>query len=102
MRYGVENEVMDKVSPKADKILHDKDGKYLDKIQYSDESFVLKKSREGYTVKSYRLKYLNNNLVERELLRVDKYPAQQGEVVYGVKERPINETSFVLSGLPNS
>ena len=102
VRYGVENEVMDKVSPKADKILHDKDGKYLDKIQYSDESFVLKKSREGYTVKSYRLKYLNNNLVERELLRVDKYPAQQGEVVYGVKERPINETSFVLSGLPNS
>lgn len=85
--YSTDNEITDTIKPKESRIIYDNEGKYLDKVQYSDESFVLKKSKEGYTVKSYRLKYNNGELVERQLLRVDKYPAQQGEIVYGVKTR---------------
>ena len=92
--YARENEILNVVSSGEDKITYDNEGKYLDKVQYTDESFVLKYPRDGYTVKSYRLKYINGKLVEKHLLRTDKYAPQQGEIVFGTQTRPEQMEAF--------
>ena len=80
-------EIVNPVSAEPTQIIYDKEGKYLDKVVFDDEFFELKKSRDGYTIKSYLIKYINGEEVDRKLLRTDKYLPQQGIVVYGVKQR---------------
>lgn len=87
--YERENEKLDEVEPQPQEIIVDLDGKYLDKVKYKDESFELKPAKKGYTIKSYRLKYLDGELVEKLLLRVDKYLPQHRVLVYGGLEREI-------------
>ena len=54
---------------------------------YEDESFELKSKKDGYTIKSYLVKYIDDVEVERTLLRSDKYLPQRRVIVYGVRKR---------------
>ncbi len=88
--YDRQYEIVNQVAAGKIDVLYDNEGKYIDKVLYDDESFELKKARDGYTIKSYLVKYVDGNVVDKKLLRVDKYLPQQGVVVYGVQKRPVN------------
>lgn len=85
--YERENEIVDEIEPPAQQIKYDTESKYIDKVKYDDECFELKVAKKGYTVKSYRLKYINGELIEKTLLRIDKYPPQASVIVYGTQKR---------------
>lgn len=87
-KYMVENEIVNKVKPAEEKVIYDNEKKYIDKVRYKDQFFELKQAKEGYTVKSYRLSYLNGVLQNKTLLRTDKYLPQNRVIVYGVETRP--------------
>ncbi len=80
-------EIVNPVMSEPTQIIHDTEGKYADKVTFSDEFFELKKSRDGYTIKSYLIKRVNGKDVSKTLLRTDKYLPQQGVIVYGVQQR---------------
>ena len=88
--YKLENEIINPIKAGKTQTLYDVDGKYMDKVMYNDECFELKKPRDGYTVKSYVIKYVNGENVDRRLLRTDKYAPQHGVIVYGNKQRELN------------
>ena len=83
----VENEIVNKVKPAEEKVIYDTEKKYIDKVRYKDQFFELKQAKEGYTVKSYRLSYLNGVLQNKTLLRTDKYVPQNRVIVDGVETR---------------
>lgn len=85
--FKLQNEIINPVSAGEEEIVYDTQGKYADKVVYSDESFQLKKARDGYTVKSYLIECLDGVEVGKKLLRTDKYLPQHSVVVYGVKQR---------------
>lgn len=87
-QYKLRNEIVDVVPCKAEEVIVDKNGEYLDKVVYSDEYYYLKKASSGCTVKSYREVYNNGNLIKTELLRSDKYLPQHAIKVIGAKQRP--------------
>ena len=91
-----ESEVVNRTSATDTKVIHDTQGKYLDKVKYVDESFELKCARDGYTVKSYLIKLVDGVQVARELLRTDIYKPQQQVVVYGVQSRNNIEESVLF------
>ena len=82
------DEIVNKVKPAEEKVIYDTEKKYIDKVRYKDQFFELKQAKEGYTVKSYRLSYLNGVLQNKTLLRTDKYLPQNRVIVYGVETRP--------------
>ncbi len=84
--YRLKNEITDILDP-GEEIIQDEELQYIDKVQYEDEYFYLKPVVRGMKVKSYREKYLNSKKVDQELLRLDKYPAQKGVKIYGIKKR---------------
>lgn len=86
-RYELKNEIYNKSNPNPDKIIIDTKGEYLDKVKYEDESFYLKRAKEGFYVKSFRETYFNNQLIKTELLRTDKYNSQQGVKIVGAEKR---------------
>lgn len=94
VEYDRYYEIVNKVNADPAEIVYDTDFKYSDKVVYNDESFELKKSRDGYTIKSYLVKLSNGIEVERRLLRVDKYLPQKGIVVYGTKPREAEISIF--------
>jgi vancomycin resistance protein YoaR len=85
--FKLESEIVDIVSAGEHQVIYDTEGKYVDKVLYSDESFELKRAREGYTVKSYLIKNVNGQEVSKRLLRTDKYLPQHSIIVYGTKSR---------------
>jgi len=85
--YKLQNEIINPVSAGETEIIHDVQGKYIDKVVYVDESFELKRARDGYTVKSYLVKCVDGMEVNKKLLRTDKYLPQHSVVVYGTKQR---------------
>ena len=89
--YKLKSEVVDVVPCKSEEVLVDTNGEYLDKVEYSDEYFYLKKACSGCTVKSYREVYNNGNLLKTELLRSDKYSPQHAVKIIGAKQRPLIE-----------
>ncbi len=89
-----ENEILNQTPSTDTEIIYDNEGKYKDKVIYNDESFELKKSRDGYTIKSYLIKLYNGVEVERLLLRTDKYLPQRRVLVYGTKERKDIDGNF--------
>jgi vancomycin resistance protein YoaR len=93
--YDRSYEIVNHVTAEPTQIIYDTDGKYADKVVFNDEFFELKKSRDGYTIKSYLIKYIDGRQVDKILLRTDKYVAQQGVLVYGSKVR--QETFDVLN-----
>lgn len=88
VKYKLVNEILDVCEPVEETII-DTDFKYLDKIKYEDEYFYLKKANKGMKVKSYREKYINNNLVYKELLREDIFKVQNSIKIYGAIPRPM-------------
>ena len=92
--YDRQYEIINPVSAGTTEIIHDYDGKYLDKVVYKDECFELKKARDGYTIKSYLIKKVDGIEVDKKLLRTDKYVAQHGIIVYGTKDREENLTNI--------
>ncbi len=88
-QYKLTNEISDVVEP-IDEIEYDESGKYIDKVQYDDEYFYLKTGNRGMQIKSYRDKYVKGKLISHELLRTDKYKAQNAIKVYGTKKRAEN------------
>lgn len=99
--YKLSNEIFDIIEP-GEEILIDSDLKYTDKVLYDDEFFYLKTATTGKTIKSYREKYINGNLYEKELLRTDKYKMQNAIKVYGSKPRTAETTPSDSLGIYNS
>lgn len=93
--FKLKNEILNVVEP-VDEIVFDTNFEHIDKVVYEDEYFYLTKPSKGMTVKSYREEYLNNQLVNTELLRTDKFNVQNAKIVYGTKKR--EDYSFSLIG----
>ncbi len=87
VKYKLRNEIISTTEP-TDEIRYDDKLEYLDKVEFTDESFYLKKPSIGMEIKSFRDKYINNELIETEHLRFDKFAVQNGIKIYGVKNRP--------------
>ena len=84
--YKRTNEIFN-ISEPTEEIFIDEEQKYLDKVKYSDEFFYLKKASKGMEIKSYRETYKNGELIEKELLRHDKYKVQNSVKVFGSIDR---------------
>jgi len=86
--YKLKSEILDEVEAGPEEILVDNEKKYLDKVQFCDEYFYLKKAKNGCTIKSFREIYSFGVLVKIEELRIDKYLPQNAIKVYGGEVRP--------------
>lgn len=85
-KFKLANEIISTTLPNEEIIKDDK-LEYTDKVLYDDQSFLLKKGSIGMEIKSYRQKYVSGELVSTELIRFDKYKAQNAVRVYGTKKR---------------
>lgn len=94
--YKLTNEIVSTTEP-VEEVKYDTNLEYLNKVQYEDEFFYLKRATKGMEIKSYREKYVNGKAVEKELLRFDKYKAQNSIKVYGTKPRAVTELLPILS-----
>ena len=88
-KYVLSNEIVLTEKP-IEEIQIDEKQKYLDKVRYEDEYFYLKKPVDGMHVKSYREKYISGKLVNKELLRFDKFKPQNAIKVYGAEKRTMS------------
>ncbi len=93
--YKLTNEIVSVTEP-SEEIVLDNQNKYADRVTYEDEFFYLKRASKGMEIKSYREKYLNGELVKKELLRFDKFSVQNAIKVYGTKKRE-NQSSLNFS-----
>lgn len=93
-QYKLTNEIVSTTQPE-EVIEYDINSQYPDKVIYEDESFYLKKPSIGMEVKSYREKYIDGELVDKQLLRFDKFKVQNAIKVYGTKKRTENDASFL-------
>lgn len=89
--YKLSNEILETIEPKEE-IFIDEKQEYLDKVKFDDEFFYLKNGQRGMEINSFREKYHNNILVEKELLRHDKFQVQNKIKIYGSVKRE-NELS---------
>lgn len=94
-QYSLESEVLDKIPCDAPTIIYDYEGKYADKVKYTDDVYEFKRAKNGYTIKSYRLTRINGEIVQKELLRVDKYAPQNQVLIYGTQLRETSTLSPV-------
>lgn len=88
--YKLTNEILSTTEPE-EIIEYDTEHRYQDKVIYEDESFYLKKASKGMEIKSYREKYINGQLIEKQLLRFDKFKVQNAIKIYGTKKRTEND-----------
>jgi len=86
IQYKLTNEILSTTEPE-EIVEYDTENKYLDKVVYEDESFYLKKPSKGMEIKSYREVYEHGKLINKELLRFDKFKVQNAIKVFGVKKR---------------
>ena len=93
--FELTNEVFNTVEP-TESIIYDVNSEYLNKVTFDDEFFYLKTASKGMEIKSFRQEYLNNELVNTELLRHDKFPVQNAIKVYGNKKRTATEDTTNL------
>lgn len=90
VQYKLTNQIVSVTEPEQEE-KQDTTGEYADKVVFKDQSFVLKKGTRGMEVKSFRQKYIDGVLVDTELLRFDKYKSINSVVVYGAKDRPLEQ-----------
>ena len=93
--FKLTNEVFNTVEP-TESIVFDVNSEYSNKVTFDDEFFYLKTASRGMEIKSFRQEYLNNELVNTELLRHDKFPVQNAIKVYGNKKRTATENTMNL------
>lgn len=86
VKYKLKNEISNVVQP-TEEIVHDIGFEHVDKVEYDDEYFYLKKSNVGMDIISYREKYVSGNLSKTEILRKDTYKVQNALKIYGTKKR---------------
>ena len=89
INYKLTNEIISVTEP-IEEIKLDENLEHIDKVQYEDEFFYLKKASKGMEIKSYREKYVNGQLESKQLLRFDKFKVQNAIKIYGTKKRPEN------------
>ncbi len=95
--FARESEIVNPVSAGEVNVVHDTQGKYLDRVKYVDECFELKRPRDGYTVKSYLVKLIDGVKVDQTLLRTDIYKPQQQVLVYGTQLRENGNDNALLA-----
>ena len=69
-------------------IMPDKKAEY---VIYTDETHEVEKGAVGYEVDSYRVKYVNGEMVEETHMYHDTYPAVQPITYVGIYERPLED-----------
>jgi vancomycin resistance protein YoaR len=74
--------------PPPDKIVYDYEGKYTDKVFYSDECLAFQTSKTGMTVEAYLDYYDGGRFVKSEKLHTDRYRSLQGIYICGTRPRP--------------
>ncbi len=84
--YRLTNEIVS-TTPPGEEILKDENNEYTNKVCYEDEFFILKPGHAGMEVKSYRECYLNGQLIDKQLLRFDKFKPQNTVKMYGNQKR---------------
>ncbi len=94
VNYRLTNEIV-AVEEAQEEIKQDTNKEYLDRVRYVDEYFYLKNSIRGMQVKSYRETYIDGEMVNKELLRFDKFKPQNAVKVYGVEERNLSMMDII-------
>ena len=88
------NEIVRTIEPPKTITIIDTEKKYYPKIEYTDESFVLKYDRKGYEVNAYLDYYdKNNKIIKSEKIRHEIYRPQGRIIVTGAKERVDTESN---------
>jgi vancomycin resistance protein YoaR len=94
--YGAKNEYkivrrheITKITPhEPEKIIVDKEGKYFDKVQYSDQTHFVQIAKDGITSVGYLDYYENGRFVKTVKLKESVYKPQQAILVKGFRKRP--------------
>ena len=85
VRYELQSEITETLpAPFNPVYVKDTNGTY---VTYKDQEESVSKAKEGYVVKSYRLKYDGIDLVERKELFTDRYEPKAERIYVGVKDR---------------
>lgn len=85
VRYEMESKIVKVLdAPEKPSYVKDTEGTY---VTYKDQQKSVSKPQEGYVVESYRVEYVNNELIEKKLLFTDEYPAKPERIYVGVKDR---------------
>ena len=85
VRYELETEITETLpAPFSPVYIKDTNGTY---VTYKDQQESVSKAKEGYVVKSYRLKYEGIDLTERKELFTDRYEPKAERIYVGVKDR---------------
>lgn len=94
-QYKLTNEIFNIVEP-SEEIQYDTNNEHLDKVIYEDEFFYFKTATTGMEINSYREKYENGVLINKEFLRKDKYRVQNAIKMYGTKKRMEDPYALIL------
>lgn len=85
VRYELTSKTIETLKPpETPEYVKDKKGTY---VTYTDQEHRVRKAKDGYVVESYRVKYVNEEVVERTLLYTDRYEPKQERIYVGVKKR---------------
>ncbi len=85
VRYELESEITETLpAPFNPVYVKDTNGTY---VTYRDQQETVSKAKEGYVVKSYRVKYDGIDVTERKELFTDRYEPKPERIYVGVKDR---------------
>ena len=85
VRYELQSEITETLpAPFNPVYVKDTNGTY---VTYKDQQESVSKAKEGYVVKSYRLKYDGIDLTEKKELFTDRYEPKPEKIYVGVKDR---------------
>lgn len=91
--YKKVSEKVRDIKPAPAEIIADTEGLYKDKIKYKGEFYTKRYAQNGYEVKAYLEKYLDNKLIERKLIRTETYKSQNAIIYEGTEEKKEEEPS---------
>ena len=85
VRYELQSEITETLpAPFSPVYVKDTNGTY---VTYKDQQESVSKAKEGYVVKSYRLRYDGIDLTETKELFTDRYEPKPEKIYVGVKDR---------------
>ena len=85
VHYKLESETIEVIpKPEEPKLKEDKTGEH---VFYVDETKQISKGREGYVVETYLCTYQGDNLISRDKISTDTYPARQDVFWVGTNMR---------------
>ena len=85
--YKKVSEKIKDIEPDEPEIIPDTEGKYIDKIKYKGEMYTEKYAKKGYEVKGYLYTYKGNELINKKLIRHEKYASTRAKIYEGVQEK---------------